>query len=66
LTGKSHDSDYFRRRAAEERAAASSKGRSEQAAIAGELALAYAALARRRAESDAETIVAEIPPAEVA
>jgi hypothetical protein len=43
------DNDYFRRRAAEARAAAFSKGQSEQAEIAGELALAYAALARRRA-----------------
>ena len=44
-----HDSDYFRRRAAEARAAACSKGETERAEIAGELALAYAALARRRA-----------------
>ncbi|HEX6785347.1 MAG TPA: hypothetical protein VF098_11945 [Sphingomicrobium sp.] len=43
------DQDYFRRRAAEARAAASSKDRPEQAEVAGELALAYAALARRRA-----------------
>ena len=53
MTGESHDSDYFRRRAAEARAAAYSKG-DENAAIAGELALAYAALARRRAAADAE------------
>jgi hypothetical protein len=44
-----HDADYFRRRAAESRAAACSKGREEMAAIDGDLALAYAALARRRA-----------------
>jgi hypothetical protein len=64
VRGKSRDSDYFRRRAAEARAACSN-GRGEQAEIAGELALAYAALARRRAETDTETLVAEIPPAEV-
>jgi hypothetical protein len=44
-----HDSDYFRRRAAEARAAASSKEFGENAEVAGDLALAYAALARRRA-----------------
>ena len=54
MTGKSHDSDYFRRRAAEARAAASSKRRGEHAAVAGELALAYAALARHHAAADAE------------
>lgn len=47
------DSAYFRQRAAEARAAACAKGRGEEAAIAGELALAYAALARRRAAADA-------------
>lgn len=45
------DPDYFRRRAAEARAAACSKDEPEQAEIAGELALAYAALARRRAKA---------------
>ncbi len=44
-----HDSDYFRRRAAEARAAAFSKDYGESAEVAGDLALAYAALARRRA-----------------
>ena len=53
MTGQSHDSDYFRRRAEEARAAAHSKG-DENAAVAGELALAYAALARRRAAADAD------------
>ena len=48
-----HDTDYFRRRAAEARAAASSKGEPERAEISGELALAYAALARRRAAAAA-------------
>jgi hypothetical protein len=48
------DIDYFRRRAAEARAAAFSKDEPERAEIAGELALAYAALARRRAAAAAE------------
>lgn len=48
------DHDYFHRRAAEARAAASSKDRPEQAEVAGELALAYTALARRRAALKAD------------
>ena len=44
-----HDSEYFRRRAAEARAAAFSKQDGDGAAVAGDLALAYAALAKRRA-----------------
>ena len=44
-----HDSEYFRRRAAEARAAAQSKEFGENVEVAGDLALAYAALARRRA-----------------
>jgi hypothetical protein len=44
-----HDSEYFRRRAAEARAAACSKADGDNVAFAGDLALAYAALARRRA-----------------
>jgi hypothetical protein len=47
------DTDYFRRRAAEARAAACSKDEPHRAEIAGELALAYAALARRRAAAAA-------------
>lgn len=43
------DFDYFSRRAAEARAAACSNDEPERVEIAGELALAYAALARRRA-----------------
>jgi hypothetical protein len=54
------DTDYFRRRAAEARAAACSKDEPERVEIAGELALAYAALARRRAKVMA---VAEDRPA---
>jgi hypothetical protein len=46
-----HDSEYFHRRAAEARAAAFSKDEPHRAEIAGELALAYAALARRRAKA---------------
>ena len=46
-----HDTEYFRRRAAEARAAACSKDEPERVEIAGELALAYAALARRRAKA---------------
>ncbi|MEO6225362.1 MAG: hypothetical protein ABIO80_05885 [Sphingomicrobium sp.] len=42
-----HDRDYFDRRAAEARAAASSKSAGYSAEVAGDLALAYAALARR-------------------
>ena len=47
------DSNYFRRRAAEARATACSKDEPERVEIAGELALAYAALARRRAAAAA-------------
>lgn len=46
-----HDRDYFRRRAAEARAAASHKGDHESIEVAGHLALAYAALARRKVET---------------
>jgi hypothetical protein len=53
------DTDYFRRRAAEARAAAFSKDEPQRAEIAGELALAYAALARRRAAAAA--VAEELP-----
>ena len=56
-----HDSDYFRRRAAEARAAASSKDFGENVEIAGDLALAYAALARRRAAAVDEVPAEENP-----
>ena len=49
-----HDSEYFRQRAAEARSAAFSKGDGDGAAVAGDLALAYAALARRRAAAAPE------------
>lgn len=49
-----HDGEYFRRRAAQARAAASCHDESEESEIAGQLALAYAALARRHAASPNE------------
>jgi hypothetical protein len=54
-----HDEDYFRRRAAEARAAACSKEQGESVDFAGDLALAYAALARRRAAATAAPIATE-------
>ncbi len=44
-----HDRDYFRQRATEARAAAFRRDEGEDAEVAGQLALAYAALARRKA-----------------
>ena len=44
-----HDQEYFRRRAAEARSAAFHKDDGDGVEVAGHLALAYAALARRRA-----------------
>lgn len=49
-----HDHDYFRRRAAEARASAFCKDYGEDVEVAGDLALAYAALARRRAKAAAD------------
>ena len=43
-----HDGEYFRRRVAEARAAAFCREQGEDAEIAGQLALAYAELARRK------------------
>jgi outer membrane protein TolC len=43
-----HDREYFRRRAAEARSAAFHKDDVESVEVAGQLALAYAALARLR------------------
>jgi hypothetical protein len=57
-----HDSEYFRRRAAEARAAAFCKQDGDGAAVAGDLALAYAALARRRALVAEECEIAAEPP----
>ena len=54
-----HDGDYFRKRAAEARAAAFCCEDGEELEIAGQLALAYSALARRK------TVKADVaPPAE--
>ena len=52
-----HDGDYFRQRAAEARAAAFRREEGEEAEIAGQLALAYAALARRHPEKAKTTVV---------
>jgi len=59
----SHDSDYFRRRADEARAAAFCKEHGDEVEVAGDLALAYAALARRRAAAAtvAEQTIAAAP-----
>ncbi|MEO6256487.1 MAG: hypothetical protein ABIO69_06745 [Sphingomicrobium sp.] len=43
-----HDYEYFRRRAAEARSAVFNKDDGDGIEVAGHLALAYAALARRR------------------
>jgi hypothetical protein len=58
-----HDSEYFRRRAAEARAAASCKDFGEDVEAAGDLARAYAALAKRRAAAAAaaEPSAEELP-----
>ena len=56
-----HDSEYFRRRAAEARASAFCKDFGADVEVAGDLALAYAALARRGAKAAAEAQPAEIP-----
>ena len=53
-----HDGDYFRRRAAEARAAAFRPEDGEDAEVAGQLALAYAALARRHAPPSDEVAAA--------
>jgi hypothetical protein len=57
-----HDSDYFRRRAAEVRSAAFHKDGGESVEVAGHLALAFAALARRVGKPAVDT-TAEIDPA---
>lgn len=59
MTRTTHDSEYFRRRAAEARAAAFCKEHGESVEIAGELALAYAALARRQAPAQRGVLLAE-------
>lgn len=54
-----HDSDYFVRRAAEARAAACHKQPCESTEVAGDLALAFAALARRKAAAELPALVAD-------
>lgn len=49
-----HDGEYFRQRAAQARAAAFCREEGEETEIAGQLALAYSALARRHAERAAQ------------
>jgi hypothetical protein len=49
-----HDGEYFRKRAAEARAAAFRRDEGDDADIAGQLALAYSALARRQAKPEVE------------
>jgi hypothetical protein len=54
-----HDGDYFRQRAAEARAAAFRRDEGEDAEVAGQLALAYAALAKRHAKAGKATVEAD-------
>jgi hypothetical protein len=58
-----HDSEYFRRRAAEARASAFCKDFGEDVEVAGDLALAYAALARRGTASPSAEPVESDPQA---
>jgi hypothetical protein len=58
-----HDRDYFRRRAAEARAAAFRRDEGDDAEVAGQLALAYAALARRQA-APAQAATPAVDPVE--
>ena len=55
-----HDREYFSRRAAEERALAFRNEHSEEAEVAGQLALAYSALARKRAAAMMTEPLAEV------
>jgi hypothetical protein len=59
-----HDSDYFRKRADEARAAAFRRDEGEDADIAGQLALAYSALARRQPKPAVEVEPAMPAPVE--
>ena len=57
-----HDSEYFRRRAAEARASAFDKDDIESVEVAGHLALAYAALARcGKADPVVDPVAASAP-----
>ena len=66
VTSMAHDSDYFRRRAAEARSAAFCKDSGESVDVAGDLALAYAALARRRALMAESSPIVAMPVEEAA
>ena len=57
-----HDSEYCRRRSAEARAAACRKDDQERSAMHGELALAYASLARSRRKRAAPVVAAAADP----
>ena len=57
-----HDSEYFSRRAAEARASAYCKDFGEDVEVAGDLALAYAALARRKAASAPDEVAPDTAP----
>lgn len=61
-----HDSEYFRRRAAEARAAACDKLSSHNSEVAGDLALAFSALARRQLAAAAAAEALTPQPAEEA
>jgi hypothetical protein len=60
-----HDGEYFRKRAAEARAAAFRRDEGEDADIAGQLALAYSALARRQAKAAAPVEIEPAMPAPI-
>ena len=49
-----HDAEYFKKRAAEARAAAFRRDGGEDGEVAGQLALAYSALARRQRKQPTE------------
>lgn len=57
-----HDSDYFRRRSAEAQSAALHREDGESVEVAGHLALAYAALARRRKAAEAAAAPDAVDP----
>ena len=62
LTRMAHDSEHFRRRAAQARDASHRDDDGESVEVAGHLALAYAALARRRKAAAAADPAADLDP----
>lgn len=58
-----HDGEYFRQRAAQARAAAFCREEGEDTEIAGQLALAYSALARRHARRSEQP--ADVPAEDI-